>query len=284
MSSLFQIKQKNRATGFNENMEDYTAKMFHTHAILGLAAIPFTPYNQYEVIKDNYSTLAVVLGVAWCLLFWTLLILGTIARRLTKRFEKHPKAARWCLDILTTLLGVFLLWTTLQKSKTSDNSQIRYVTGWWNSLVTLSVLNTISRWYLRTFAYATIVSSMAIKTYLDTDKIRPLFILVEIMVYFVLSNFLSYRDSKKKFLEKQKLYEETRIFKEILDQTTDGILIYGLQEGLMYRNWEQKKYQWWKEDQTIDGNLKQIKIDLKKSTGSFITQPMVCILKFLALI
>ena len=271
------MKKKKPANTHYESMDDYTARLFHTHTILGMAAIPFTPYTQYETIKEaNFSTQSIVLGFVWFGFFWALLFMGIIARRMRKRLERQPKAARWCLDIITMLLSGILIWNMTHKSKShDDDTQIRFVTGWWNGLVTLSVLSTISRWYLRALSYAGVVAGITITAFLDTDRIRALFILIQIMIYFVLSNFLSERGSRKKFLEKQKLYEETQVFKEILDQTTDGILIYGLQEGLMYRNWENNKYKWWKEDQTIDQNLKKIKMDQKKSDINLITQPIV---------
>ena len=263
---------------YNENMDDYTARMFHRHAILGLATLPFSPFNHYEAIKEaNFSTRSIVYGVLWCSFFWVLLIMGIVARRFTKKFEKHPKIWRWVLDIMTTLLAGFLIWSMTQKSRPNDIPQTKQAIGWWISLIALSVFNTISRWYLRTLAYIAVVATMTINAYLETGKLRMLFLFIQMTIYYVFSNFLSHRDSKKKFLEKQKLHEETQIFKEILDQTTDGILIYGLQEGLMYRNWEKNKYKWWREDQAIDGNFKEIKIDQKKSSGNLTPQPIVII-------
>ena len=270
------MKNTKKTLGYNENIDDYTAKMFHTHTFLGLAAIPFTPFTQYEFIKDsNFTNLSIAVGVLWCVFFWVLLIIGLVVRRLSKRLEKHPKTARWCLDLINTSIAGYLAWSSWHKSIGATNPKVGFISGWWNSLVALAVLNTISRWYLKILAYGTVVFCMFFKTFADTERLRVLFTLFEVMIYFMLSNFLSYRDSKKKFLEKQKLYEETQIFKEILDLTTDGILIYGLREGLMYRNWEKKKYKWWNEDQPINGNLKKIKIDVKNSNGNLTTEPIV---------
>ena len=272
------MKHKKPAAEYNENIEDYTARIFHTHAILGLAALPFTPYNQYEIMKQsNFSANSIIHGVGWNLFFLILFIMGICARKFKKRFERHPKISRWCFDIMTTCLAGYLSWASIEKSEAPGDSQIKFIGGWWISMITLSLLNTISRWYLRTLAYAAIVLNITIKAYAELCQLRLILILVEIMIYFLLSNYLSEKDSKKKFMEKQKLYEETQVFKDILDQTTDGILIYGLQEDLIYRNWENNKYKWWKEGQALDENLKQIKIDQKKSSGNLITQPIVII-------
>ena len=270
--------RKPAAVAYNENMDDYTARIFHSHAILAVAAIPFSFYIHYDGIREaNFAPRSIINGVLWCSFFWVLLIMGIVARRFTKKFEKHPRFWRWALDLMTTSLAGFLIWSVALNVGKSVNPYARYVTGWWSSLMCLSIFSTISRWYLRTMAYTSVVAIVVIYAYIETGKLRVLFILFQVLIYFVLSNFLSDRNSKRKFMEKQKLYEETQVFKEILDQTTDGILIYGLKEGLMYRNWETNKYKWWKEGHTLDENLKMIKVDQKKSTGNLITQPIVII-------
>lgn len=76
----------------------------------------------------------------------------------------------------------------------------------------------------------------------------------------ILITYFNEKDRRKYFIEKQQLYEETKVYKEIFDLTSDGVIIYGLQEGTLYRNWSNEKHRWWDIDESIEQNFEKISL------------------------
>ena len=74
----------------------------------------------------------------------------------------------------------------------------------------------------------------------------------------VLKTYLNERDRRRFFLEKQALFEETKVHKEIFELASDGVVIWGLQDGLLYHNWSKEKYRWRDSEKTPQQNFEKI--------------------------
>lgn len=243
-------------------MDYYTAQSLYTQALLGATALIFIPIVQYELIKTSeFKASAIAYGVMKCLFFLVLVIAGLSARLLWKRLQKYHRAARWGLDLFNLLLASYLSWNF-----TRARLQNNLVSGWWNGLISMTVVTSISRWYLKIIAYAAIVAVAFTYQFLgDLNSPKIPLTMINIILYFALSTYFLHRFEISRFLEKQNLLEEAQAFKQMLDLTTDGIIIYSLKEELMYKNWDDQRYAWWNEKETTEYNLNNIKIDQKKS-------------------
>lgn len=261
MNVFLSIKNKKHENKYYESMDHYTAQSLYTQALLGVLALIFIPFVQYETIKkSNFNPSAIAYGVSKCVFFLALVITGLSARLFWKRLQKYHRAARWGLDLLNLLLAAYLCWTY-----SKDRLQNTLISGWWNAFIVMTVFISISRWYLKIIAYSSVVAVAFTVQYMEIHATRILLTMACILIYFALSTYFLHRYEISRFLEKQKLYEETKTFKQILDLTTDGIMIYSLKEELMYKNWEDQRYSWWNEQESTGQNLRSIKIDQKKS-------------------
>lgn len=272
MNVFLSIKNKQHKKKYNDNSDDYTTQSLHKHVILGISILPLSAINQYLLIQHaDYSTEQIVFAVTWILLFIILLLVGLLVSPLQKRLKKRRSLVRFCLDIFYTSLAAFLAYLMYKRALIVDHLEIKFATGWFGCQITIAIFEIISRWYLKLISTLAVVCFIFCSVYKDTREIRMIITLIQLVIYYVLSIYFTHRDTIKRFLEKQKTYDEAQIFKEILDQTTDGILIYGLQEGKMYRNWEdKKKYSWWNEQQSVEENLKAIKVEQKKTHSDYL--------------
>jgi PAS domain-containing protein len=257
MNIFLEFKNKNLEHSFYGNLGSYTAHMMITHTILAISALPMIPINQYFLSDRNFQKRIFQL-YGWVSFFVVLLLLGILARRFRARLEKHKKTARWVLDLfytgLTGLLSV-LLWDAMQKD---DSSDIQYFLGWLHCLTCTSTLGIISRWYLKAAAYVSLIMPLAIEAYLKFGHLVFLSVMVRISLFLSLSTYFQERNDKNRFIEKYKLHVETLILKEILNQTTEGIIICDLKRAVQFRNSSYGKFSWWDENRTFIQNLEQI--------------------------
>lgn len=265
MNVLLQIKNKKHEAKFNENIGAYTNQTLHNHVILGIAALPFIPYNQIMLMKESgYAAKEITTGVIWISFFLVLLVIGLSVRKLPKRFQNHHSKIRLCLEILYTLISGYLAWNSYERAHMGNSIEMRFISGWWNCFITMVIFEIITTWGLKIMCYFVVILVVFVTIHLETGNQRALYLMLPMLIYLTASTYFNHREGIRRFIEKLKIQEETQAFKAILDQTTDGILIYGLKEGPMYRNWEKKRYTWWDEEISVEDNLKDIRIEQKK--------------------
>lgn len=267
MNVCLGIKNKKHEKIYNDHLIDsHTNPSIHRHVILGISVLPLTTYNQYLSILDRGRTAdQIVTSVVWIFLLFLLLVVGLVVMRLNKRLQKRRREVRFCLDIFYTLISGYLAWVLVKRAQAPDHLEVKFGIGWYTCFITVAIIESISRWYLKVLSYLAIICTLYIKVYVDTRQMSMILAWLQLLIYLTLSTYFSHRDAVKRFIEKQKMYEETQTFRDIFDQTTDGILIYGLKEGEISRNWKNKKqYHWWNEQLSVEENLKAIKVEQKK--------------------
>lgn len=261
MNIFLSIKNKKHENKYYESMDYYTAQSLYTQALLGASALIFIPIVQYDIMKaSKFNPSAIAYGVFKCVFFLVLVITGLSARLFWKRLQKYHRAARWGLDLLNMSFAAFLCWTY-----SKDRLANTLVSGWWNGLIAMTVFLSVSRWYLKIIAYSTVVTVAFTFQYLENRTAKIPLTMACIILYFALSTYFLHRYEISRFLEKQKLFEESETFKQMLDLTTDGIIITSLQEEMMYKNWDDQRYVWWNEKESSEQNMRDIKVDHKKS-------------------
>ena len=280
MNIFLSIKNKKH----RDKIAAYMTPSLHNHVILGIAILPMALYmNVKNWQRANGAIEKILIGVFW----WTFLLLlflgGFLATYLYKRFKKHENRVKLCLDIFYTASSGFLAWQMITRAPRYTNSELGFKSGWLASVICVAVFEVISRLYLKLIANLILICCLFIKIYFDTHDLPVVFNIVQTGLFYCLSIYFTHRDTIKRFLEKQKIHEETEIFKEVLDQTTEGILIYGLKEGEMYRNWKSKKKNWWNEQLSVTENFKAIIVEQKKTLSDRFFGPGVLTVSFFGL-
>lgn len=261
MNIFLSIKNKKHGCKYYESMEYYTAQSLYVQVIMGASSIIFILYNQISLMVQPVATQATMnSGISRIVFFFLLLMMGLIARLLRNKLQKYHKISRLGLDIINIGFSGYMTWII------SQNTSKPYYIGWWDCLVALSIVACISRWYLKILAFFTMILMAFLN---DPGSIRMMLILAAILIYYAFSTYFLQRYEISQFLEKQKLYEETQTFKQMLDLTTDGIIIYSFKEEMMYKNWEDQRYSWWSEKQNPEQNLMNIKIEKRKNIFDF---------------
>ena len=270
MNILLRFKSHNHETRFHENLELYTSRMLVAHSVLCLVTIPFLPAIQYFAYRESATTLLMVQRVA---LNYTvniaLLILTLILRKYRKRLAKRHNAVRWVLDIMYCLVAVFEAYYWGQGLSLRPNTPV-YFWGWWNCLTAVIKINIISRWYMKLVAYLILVMYFGIKTFVLLIDYSVLLTLMQAIVFLGLQTYFQERADKTRFLEKQTLFEETEALREIIEQTAEAIMIYGIDEGVLFKN--SNKYEWWNESLTFEDNMSRIRLDQKSDTIATVTE------------
>ena len=91
--------------------------------------------------------------------------------------------------------------------------------------------------------------------------------IVQLSLIQILTTYLSERDRRGYFLEKQALFDETKVHKEIFELASDGVVIWGIQDGMLYHNWSQEKYRWRNSEKTPQQNFEKIIVKKYKKIG-----------------
>lgn len=97
-------------------------------------------------------------------------------------------------------------------------------------------INMISRWYMKLIAYLILILWFGIKTIVVQQNYVIVVILCQAIVFLILHTYFQERADKLRFLEKQTLVEETEALREIMEQTTEAIVVCGMDEGVLYKN------------------------------------------------
>ena len=264
MNILLRFKSHNHETRFHENLEIYTSRMIVAHSVLCLVTIPFVPAIQYFAYRGVASTQLMIQRTA---LAYTvnifLLILSIILRKYRRRLAKKHNAVRWVLDIMYCLVEVYEGYFWMQGLNLRGNTPV-YFWGWWHCLIAVIKINIISRWYMKLIAYLELIMLFGIKIYLFQTDYSILITLVQAIVFLGFQTYFQERSDKTRFLEKQTLFEETEALREIIEQTAEAIMIYGIDEGVLFKN--SNKYEWWNESLTFEDNMSKVRLDQKSNT------------------
>ena len=269
MNILLRFKSHKYETKFHENLELYTSRMTVAHTVLCLVMIPFLPAIQYFAYRESATTLVMVQRVAQqYAINIALLIIALILRKYRRRLAKRHNAVRWALDTMYCVVAAYESYYYGQGLTLKGNSQV-YFWGWWNCLCALIKINIISRWYMKLLAYLILIVYFGIKTYVLQTDYAILISLFQAIIFLGLQTYFQERADKTRFLEKQTLFEETEALREIIEQTTEAIMIYGINEGVLFKN--SSKYEWWNESLTFEDNLSRVRLDHKSNTTTTTT-------------
>ena len=267
MNIFLNFKSHNHEMKFQDNLELSFSRMVITHSVLCISVVPFYPLVQYF---SFYATVGADVVIRRTAINWSvnlgLLALALLLRKYRRKLDKRPVVARWALDILYCLVEAYeaYLWSEAVALNTSFQ---RYFWGWWNALTAIIKINMISRWYLKLVAYLTLIVTFGIQTFVDHQTYTSAVIIGQAVIFLVLHTYFQERSDKMRFLEKQTLIEETEALREIMEQTTEAIVVYGIDEGVLYKN--SNKFEWWDESLAFEANLGRVLLEKKTLSESF---------------
>ena len=260
MDHFLNFKNKSYEAQYYESIEPYLSKIVRSSFVTVVAVLPFLPYTYYYQYQGGvssvvvYTTRFVIGGIIYVLLG----LLGVLIRKNWDLLRRHRHATRWSFDILFILIAGYFAYHFFNFTIISDSAGYHFIYGWYQCFLCVAVFSPISRWYLKLSAYLVVILRIGIGVYLVTPS--PLLLMKMFQMAFLeaLLAYFSEKDRRKYFIEKQQLYEETKVYKEIFDLTSDGVIIYGLQEGMLFRNWSNEKHRWWNIDDNIEQNFEKI--------------------------
>lgn len=266
MDFLLKFKSPKHEARYNENLGLYTSRMVVTHSILCISVLPLYPLVQYFSFNSSagYGVVIRRASLTW-IINLSLLFLSIVLRRHYRRLDKRPEISRWCLDFLYCLVEGFeaYFWAEGINLTTSSYQEIW---GWWHALTATIKINMISRWYLKFLAYLALIMTFGMKTFLLNTNYGILVVFFQAVIFLVLYTYFQERAEKKRFLEKETLFEETEALREIMEQTTEAIMICGINEGILYKN--SNKFEWWNDDLSYEANLDRVQIENKTNSES----------------
>lgn len=259
MNAFLEFKNKKLEDRFYDKLDSYTSHMIVTHTLLAITALPTGLVNQ--ALKAGSFLDHISCGMQWTGFFIVLLLMGLLARSFRTKLAKYKRISRWALDLFYTCLSAFLLFIGWNAMTQNAPPPVLYLVGWWHCLVCTATLCIISRWYLKAMAFCAVVIRMGLGAYFEYD--RPIFLnlMIGITLFMCLNSYFQERSEKKRFIEKYKFEVETAIFKEILHQTTEGIIISDLEGKIQFKNLSEGKFGWWDENHSFSENLEQIEVE-----------------------
>lgn len=260
MDIFLNFKNKEYGRKYTQDIDAYLSLVCRSNIIVALVVLPFFPLTQIKSFQGNTFPTSVNIErtVITVSIYTILLFVAFIIWRFRPWFRKHQELTRWIFDIFYNFVAGCLAYQYWETGLYSTDGFIRYFAGWWNTLTTVALFNSISKWYLKLSAYMIIILRIGISSYLNTGGINIIIVIVQVCILQILTTYLNERDQRGTFMKMQKLYDETKAFKDIFDETTDGVIIYGMKEGLIFRNWSNEKYQWWQNDQSLEEIFQKI--------------------------
>lgn len=260
MDYFLNFKNKNYEAQYNESIEPYLSKIVRSNLITVVVVVPFLPYLYYMQYKDAIDTDKgnIIWSAIGSIIFVFLGVLAICIRKKWEILRKHRNATRWGFDILFNFIAGYHAYQFWNFVDDNGSPTYHYTYGWWHCFLCVTVFNPISRWYLKLSAYLIVILRTGIGVYLTTHCHLLVIKIIQMVFLEALLTYFSEKDRRKYFIEKQQLYEETKVYKEIFDLTSDEVIIYGLQEGMMFRNCSNETHRWWKTDEDIEQNFKNI--------------------------
>lgn len=260
MNIFLSFKNKNYEATYHENIDCYLTNVIQANILVVIIAVPFLPFHQYlnfqnDKIPFSLKIQKLVINTS---IYMVLALVALVVWKARAQFKRHTRATRWIFDIFYNIIAGYLAYQFWTSGVSVTDPLARYLSGWNNCLMLAVLLSSISRWYMKLSAYLIVVLRIGISTYMITLKPGALVTSIQMVVLLVLVTYTTERDRKKHFIEKQKLDEETKVFREIFDETTEGVIIYGIREGMMFSNWSAQNYPWWNNQLSMEENLGKI--------------------------
>lgn len=262
MDLFLNFKNKNYEAKYFEDIDPYLTKVSKTCLIISIVIIPFYPYSLVVVFQNLKGSLTaqIVSSVGASLIFFLMFVGYFAVWKFRPVMKRHQNATRWALDLFFFAVGAFYVYYYWEFSSSNVEPLNSYYTGWFHALKLVTLLSPISRWYFKMIAILAVILRLGISTYLVVYNPFVMMKLSQLVLLEILSTYLSERDRRRYFIEKQALYDETKVYKEIFDSASDGVVIYGLTEGLLYTNWSSEKHRWRNSEQSIQESLERILI------------------------
>lgn len=260
MDFFLNFKNKSYEALYYESIDTYLSKIVKSCFTIMIVVAPFIPYQIYllyhfKVASDSVTLRRSVLGSAIFLYFG---VVALFIRMKGPMLKRNRVATRWGFDIMFNLMAIYIAYQFYDFNIDNPVLLSQYMFGWWECLLVVTVFSPISRWYLKLSAYLIVILRVGIGVYLATHAPGLLLKMFQMVFLEVFLIYFSEKDRRRYFIEKRHLYEETKVYKEIFDLTSDGVIIYGLQEGMLFRNWSNEKHRWWKSDSSVDQNFEKI--------------------------
>ena len=262
MDIFLNFKNKKHEAQYHEDVDPYLSKVWKTLLVFWVAIIPFYPYSEYVIMIDTSEKGAeAVRASITSTVYGLMVVIPFIIYFKKPALRRHQKITRWTLDLFFSLTGGY--WAYYYWAYISPKTEpiFNYLLGWCQAFIIVTLLGPVSRWYLKAATYTAIVLRIGIGGILLIGS-SPFIVIrvVQMVVIQVMVAYLSERDKRKYFMEKQLLSEETKVYKEIFDLASDGVVIYGLKEGLLFHNWAIGKYRWRQAEQSLQQNFERIQI------------------------
>ena len=250
MDIFLNFKNKSYEAQFFDSIDPYLSKVVKAILISTVVVIPILPYTQYLIFQSSSpDATRIVRTVVVPVIYLVLVFAVVFIYKKKELLRRHQKATRMGFDILFTLVAGWYAYNFYEVNQNDANQKANYVTGWWHCLLSVTLFSPISRWYLKLAAFLAIILRIGISAYLAGSSALGLIQMVRMVILELLLTYYHEKDRRRYFIEKQALYEETKVFKDIFDLTSDGVIIYGLKEGMIFRNWSSDKYRWWHGDE-----------------------------------
>ena len=247
MDIFLNFKNKNYEAQFFDSVDPYLSKIVKSSLIFLVVIVPFYAYTQYLLFQNPTVDLAT--NIRRCILGFSIyIILGFAVLFIYKKkalLRKHQKATRWSFDVFLLLISGYYAYQYYDFNKDGVDPLTQYMLGWWQCLLAVTLFSPISRWYLKLASFVAIIVRIGVGTYITTESELALIKMFQMVILEVLLTYYHEKDRRRYFIEKQALHEETKVYKEIFDLTSDGVIIYSLKDGMIFRNWANDKYRWW---------------------------------------
>lgn len=271
MDCLLTFKNKKYEAYYYESIEPYLMKIIRACIISVIVVVPFLPHTYYLLFKYGTTSLqsSIRRTVLGSFVYVLLTLIVIVIYKNWNFLRRHGKATRWGFDIFFNFVAGFFAFQFYDFNVENADPLNQFIYGWWECFLIIAVFSPISRWYLKLSAFLIVIFRIGISVYIST---RSELLLTKMFQMAALETLLIYfheKDRRKFFIEKQHLYEETKVYKEIFDLTSDGVIIYGLKEGTLYRNWSNEKHRWWNIDEGIEQNFEKIILKGCKKVSQF---------------
>lgn len=263
MDLFLNFKDKSLSSKYLGNLDFYTSRLLYIQAILAILIGSFIPYYQYRRYNKEGAS-----SVAWrtttiLLFYFGFLAIAIAVRKFRYKLVKIKYCLVLFLDILYLCGSAYLSYIIWENNKKEANPAVRFLNGWLGCLILIFFFANVTRWYLKVIAYLVIVLRVGVGTYETTYSDISACLTVQLALMLCLMAYWTEKANRKEFIEKQSLFDESQSFKEILKQTTDGIVIIGIEGGFLFQNWVSEKHKWWNVNRSFDENTKRIRITKK---------------------
>lgn len=281
MDIFLGFKNKDYKLKYHQEIDPFLDKVITSNLVVTIAGLPFDAAVQYFRFRDLATPILVRRILLSTFTFVFLLAMVFVVKRLRARLRRYVITTTWLIDIFYVILAAYLSYTQWDFMRYEEQPEANYYWGWWSSLVAVALMNPISRWYLKITAFLIFILQMGIASYLSTRDEAILVNIFQMVLLQALLVYLTEKDNRRYFIEKQSLYDETKVFRKIFDETADGVIVYGIKEGVLYKNWSNQKHHWWMSEFNVEENLKNIALEGFKKASHHLAKLVITIIIFI---